>query len=121
MQNKAGNCPVCGRAYVGAAAISRKDHKTPVCPFCGLVEALRAAGLNQEEAEGLAREARKAEIKALMKDANLQVLAGYKRGLRRLPQVPLHAGMIRGWLLGREMADLEEAAAQAGADHGAQG
>ena len=119
MQNSA-ICPKCGRGFTAPAAISRKDNKTPVCPSCGLVEALQAAGVNQEAAEDMARQARKAEITAIMKHAGSWARAGYKRGLRGLPTA-LHTEMIRGWLLGREMAELEEEAAKAEADHGAQG
>lgn len=33
-------CPICGRTYEGAPAMSRRDNKTEICPACGLREAL---------------------------------------------------------------------------------
>ena len=33
-------CPICGDEYDGHPAISRKDNKTEICPYCGTVEAL---------------------------------------------------------------------------------
>lgn len=33
-------CPTCGNKYEGYPAISRKDNKTPICPDCGVKEAL---------------------------------------------------------------------------------
>ena len=33
-------CPICGRAYSGYPALSRKDNKTNICPDCGMLEAL---------------------------------------------------------------------------------
>ena len=33
-------CPICGRAYSGYPAISRKDNETKICPDCGMLEAL---------------------------------------------------------------------------------
>lgn len=33
-------CPICGNKYEGYPAISRKDNKTPICPDCGVKEAL---------------------------------------------------------------------------------
>ncbi len=33
-------CPICGRAYSGHPAISRKDNKTEICSRCGTNEAL---------------------------------------------------------------------------------
>lgn len=41
-------CPICGREYSEPPAISRKDNKTPICPICGVREALDAAGIGQE-------------------------------------------------------------------------
>lgn len=35
-----GVCPICGNKYEGYPAISRKDNKTPICPDCGVREAL---------------------------------------------------------------------------------
>ena len=28
-------CPLCGRTYHGAPALSREDNKTLICPDCG--------------------------------------------------------------------------------------
>ena len=33
-------CPKCGKEYIGYPAISREDNKTPICPDCGVREAL---------------------------------------------------------------------------------
>lgn len=38
-------CPSCGREYTGHPAMSRKDNKTEICPDCGVLEALEAAGM----------------------------------------------------------------------------
>lgn len=35
-------CPICGRVYYEYPAISRQDNKTPICPLCGIAEALEA-------------------------------------------------------------------------------
>ena len=35
-------CPICGKAYEGEPALSRKDNETAICPECGMVEALEA-------------------------------------------------------------------------------
>lgn len=42
-------CPVCGEAYNEPPALSRADNKMLVCPDCGLREAMRAAGISDEE------------------------------------------------------------------------
>ena len=47
-------CPVCGKEYQEPPAISRKDNKTEICPDCGVMEALEAAGFSDEaKAEAL--------------------------------------------------------------------
>lgn len=33
-------CPICGKEYTGHPALSRKDNKTEICPYCGTLEAL---------------------------------------------------------------------------------
>lgn len=38
-------CPKCGKEYNDYPAISRRDNKTPICPECGVLEALEDAGL----------------------------------------------------------------------------
>ena len=42
-------CPICGKAYTGHPALSRKDNATPICPDCGTLEALEAAGIPKEK------------------------------------------------------------------------
>lgn len=42
-------CPKCGRTYRAPSAISRVDNKTPICPECGIREALESIGCNAEE------------------------------------------------------------------------
>ena len=44
-------CPLCGKAYTGHPALSRKDNTTPICPDCGTLEALEAAGIPKEKQE----------------------------------------------------------------------
>lgn len=38
-------CPKCGQLYIDPPALSRIDN-TPICPDCGIVEALADIGLN---------------------------------------------------------------------------
>lgn len=33
-------CPICGKAYTGAPAVSRRDNHTVICPECGIREAM---------------------------------------------------------------------------------
>ena len=44
-------CPLCGRTYTDHPALSRKDNATPICPDCGTMEALEAAGIPKEKQE----------------------------------------------------------------------
>ena len=44
-------CPLCGKAYSGYPAISRRDNATAICPDCGIREALTDLGLPSEEQE----------------------------------------------------------------------
>ena len=44
-------CPICGKAYTGHPALSRKDDNTPICPDCGTRESLEAIGISPEEQE----------------------------------------------------------------------
>jgi len=44
-------CPRCGKTYTGHPAISRSDDQTPVCPDCGIREALDSIGISPEEQE----------------------------------------------------------------------
>ena len=44
-------CPLCGRAYHGAPALSREDNETLICPDCGTREALDSLGVKSEEQE----------------------------------------------------------------------
>ena len=41
-------CLRCGRDYAERPAISRRD-RSEICPECGILEALDAAGWSQEE------------------------------------------------------------------------
>lgn len=41
-------CPKCGKDYKGKPAISREGNKE-VCPRCGFIEALEAAGYSEED------------------------------------------------------------------------
>lgn len=44
-------CPKCGKEYQEHPAISREDNKTEICPDCGTLEALEAAGISKEAQE----------------------------------------------------------------------
>lgn len=33
-------CPICGKGYTEAPALSRRDNKTSICPECGTREAI---------------------------------------------------------------------------------
>ena len=44
-------CPLCGRAYHGAPALSREDNETLICPDCGTREALQSLGVVPLEQE----------------------------------------------------------------------
>lgn len=48
-------CPKCGRESTCPPAISRVDNETEICPVCGVIEALEAAGIKKEEAEEIIR------------------------------------------------------------------
>ena len=37
-------CPICNREYGEPPALSRRDNKTPICPECGVREAIAIAG-----------------------------------------------------------------------------
>ena len=44
-------CPLCGRTYHGALALSREDNKTLICPDCGTRQALASIGVEASEQE----------------------------------------------------------------------
>ena len=44
-------CPVCGREYHEAPALSRVDNTTLICPDCGVREALSSIGVGDAEQE----------------------------------------------------------------------
>ena len=46
-------CPLCGKAYHGAPALSREDNKTLICPDCGTREALDSIGVSPEEQDSI--------------------------------------------------------------------
>ena len=35
-------CPICNREYTERPAMSRADNKTPICPTCGMLEAVQS-------------------------------------------------------------------------------
>ena len=39
-------CPKCNKKYASRPALSREDNKTEICPTCGALEAIKAAGLD---------------------------------------------------------------------------
>ncbi len=44
-------CPLCGKTYRDAPALSRSDNITPICPDCGIRQALNDLGLDKMEQE----------------------------------------------------------------------
>lgn len=44
-------CPKCGSTYIEYPALSRTDDCTPICPDCGIREALESIGISKEEQE----------------------------------------------------------------------
>ena len=44
-------CPLCGKLYSGVPALSRTDNHTPICPDCGIRQALESIGVSKEERE----------------------------------------------------------------------
>lgn len=48
--NEKQKCPLCGREYAGAPAISRTDNRTQICPDCGTRQALAAIGVSNPDA-----------------------------------------------------------------------
>ena len=44
-------CPLCGKTYGEAPALSRTDNETLICPDCGTRQALNSIGIGKEEQE----------------------------------------------------------------------
>ena len=44
-------CPLCGKPYHGAPALSRTDNETYICPDCGTRQALESIGVDADEQE----------------------------------------------------------------------
>jgi transposase len=44
-------CPLCGKTYTSHPAISRVDNATPICPECGIRQALESIGMDKAEIE----------------------------------------------------------------------
>lgn len=44
-------CPLCGKIYSGAPALSRTDNETLICLDCGTRQALQSIGVDAEEQE----------------------------------------------------------------------
>ena len=42
-------CPLCGCTYREYPAISRTDNRTPICPDCGIRQALEGLGVSRAE------------------------------------------------------------------------
>lgn len=52
-------CPICSKEYSAPSALSRTDNKTKICPRCGLIEAMRAAGIKESVQEEILKEEQK--------------------------------------------------------------
>ena len=46
-------CPKCGNSFHGYPAISRVDSITPICPDCGVREALSSMNISVEEQDSI--------------------------------------------------------------------
>ena len=44
-------CPICGATYHERPAVSRTDGETPICPDCGIRQALDSIGIEPDEQE----------------------------------------------------------------------
>ena len=44
-------CPLCGKEFTGAPALSRKDNQTLICSDCGTRQALESIGVDSTEQE----------------------------------------------------------------------
>ena len=44
-------CPLCGKSFGEAPALSRTDNETLICPDCGTRQALESIGIDAEERE----------------------------------------------------------------------
>ena len=44
-------CPLCGKTYGDAPALSRTDNESLICPGCGTRQALESIGIDAEERE----------------------------------------------------------------------
>lgn len=42
-------CPICGKTYTERPAISRTDDTTPICPECGMRQALATLNIPSTE------------------------------------------------------------------------
>lgn len=48
-------CPICGKEYRAVPALSRLDNKTPICPECGIRQALDSIGVQRPEQDDILR------------------------------------------------------------------
>lgn len=53
-------CPLCGKMYSGAPALSRTDNKTHICPDCGTRQALESMGVSADEQDKILESIHKA-------------------------------------------------------------
>ena len=60
-------CPKCGKEYSEHSALSRDDNKTEICPDCGILEALAAAGLPVEKQQEILQQIRQQRARQLFR------------------------------------------------------
>ncbi|MCD7785745.1 MAG: hypothetical protein LUH18_09300 [Oscillospiraceae bacterium] len=55
IEHRTSVCLRCGKTFVGVPAVSREDNETPICPDCGVREALDSIKVSKEEQDEILR------------------------------------------------------------------